>query len=822
MKPHQLAIGTLALLATFVARPAVPPPQTNATPSASLSPSLHAYGGRSAQQRLSAGGAKLDAALADLTGHLNRASPQSAWDLHSMSPAARFMQRASDGTPLVLIDAVTQGDPQQLKNALVALGLQNPSVFSNDVSGWLPVTQIEAATARGELHSMRAAMSRARSGAVTTQGDFAQHSDVLRTTYPTLTGSGITVGALSDSYNCYPVYAQNIPASGLAGYARNGFLATAATDVTSGDLPSGVTVLKEADCMAYGAPNQLPFGDEGRAMLQIVHDVAPGASLSFNTAENGKAGFAAGIVALAKAGAKVIVDDVGYFDEPFFQDGVVAQAVDQVFGQGVAYFSAAGNDGSDSYDNTAPSFSTLSTTAPTTGEYLLNFDNSGATKVTSLAIDIPALQPGYLVALVLQWDQPYVAGAPGSPGATSHLDLCVTGSGTDKITNPYTGAAVTCLGPNSTGADPVQVLVVSNPANAAAATAAETINVMIGLADGTTAPGRVKLAVEGGGLAVVIHSNFATNPTLQGHPGAAGAAAVGAAAFYQTPACGTTTAMLEPYSARGGSPILFDKSGIRLPTQTTRPKPNFVAPDAGNDTFLGSVLPKDRFTSSVAQCADNQSFPNFRGTSAAAPHAAAIAALMLQANSTLTPTQIYGALQSTALPMTTTTPDLAGSGFIQADAALAALPPGAPTLTFDKTSVTPGSTATLTWTSINTTGCTATGSWTGSQAASGSTTITAPATAGSASYTLTCTNAHGSANSTATLTAAAASSGGGGGGGAMDAIALLVLGSLIAATRLWGPARPRSRQSCRAMPVSRYRWQSTGTQGRPLPTRGNN
>src|SRR6202030_3283071 len=109
-------------------------------------------------------------------------------------------------------------------------------------------------------------------------------------------------------------------------------------------------------CLSY-SPTQLPFADEGRAMLQIVHDVAPGASLAFYTAENGEAAFANGIAALAaNAHAKVIVDDVGYFDEPFFQDGVIAQAIDTVVAQGVAYFSAAGNDGSDAYENTTPSF----------------------------------------------------------------------------------------------------------------------------------------------------------------------------------------------------------------------------------------------------------------------------------------------------------------------------------------------------------------------------------------------------------------------------------------------------------------------------------
>jgi subtilisin family serine protease len=813
--PRALALS-LTLLAPYAVHPAIPPQQRPATANGSTASPLHVSGdGRSARQQLGIRGAKLDPALAELTTHLNLVTPQNAVaDLHSLNPAAKFMQRPSDATPLVLVDAITRGDPQQLKSALVALGLQNPSVYSNDVSGWLPVTQIEAATARGELHSMRAAMSRTRSGAVTSQGDFAQRSDVLRSTYPTLDGTGVTVGALSDSYNCYPTYAQNH----VSNYARNGFTATAATDVASGDLPSGVNVLSDVTCTNYDPALQLPFGDEGRAMLQIVHDVAPGASLAFYTAENGEGGFAGGITALqSNAHANVIVDDVGYFDEPFFQDGMVAQAIDAVVAKGVAYFSAAGNDGSNAYDNTAPSFSKLSTSAPNAGEYLLNFDNSGATTVYSLSIDIPPLTPGELVALVLQWDQPYVTGASGSPGASSHLDLCVTGSGSDKIIN-LSGTAVACTGANGTGVDPVHVMIVSNPANAAGPTALETINVAIGLADGTAAPGRIKLAVEGGGLAITIHSNYAANPALQGHPGAAGAAAVGAAAFYKTPGCGVTTAVLEAYSAQGGSPILFDTSGTRLATPVVRQKPNFVGPDGGNDTFLGFKIAAGRDTSTVAQCANNASYPNFFGTSAASPHAAAIAALMLQANSNLTPAQIYGALQKTALPMGTVTPDFnSGYGFIQADAAMATLPPGAPTLTLASSSVAPGATTTLKWSSINTTSCTASGAWTGSQAISGSTTITAPATAGTVSYTLTCTNANGTASGTANLTVAAPSSGGGGGGGggAMDEIALLILGSLgvvrlIRGTHLWAPARPRCRRSCRATTAARYQWRSTG------------
>ena len=79
-------------------------------------------------------------------------------------------------------------------------------------------------------------------------------------------------------------------------------------------------------------------------MAQIVHDLAPGASLDFATAFNGELGFAENIRALRAAGAKVIVDDVAYFEEPFFQDGPVAAAVNKVTAEGVTYFSAAGNN----------------------------------------------------------------------------------------------------------------------------------------------------------------------------------------------------------------------------------------------------------------------------------------------------------------------------------------------------------------------------------------------------------------------------------------------------------------------------------------------
>src|SRR5258708_10695950 len=105
---------------------------------------------------------------------------------------------------------------------------------------------------------------------------------------------------------------------------------------------------------------------------------------------------------------------------------MVARAIDAAEAQGVAYFSAAGNDGTLAYDNTAPIFSTVSTTAPNAGEHLLNFDASGATTTTALPVTIASLIPGEYVAIVVEWDQPYVTGAANSGGATSHIDDCIT------------------------------------------------------------------------------------------------------------------------------------------------------------------------------------------------------------------------------------------------------------------------------------------------------------------------------------------------------------------------------------------------------------
>jgi hypothetical protein len=173
------------------------------------------------------------------------------------------------------------------------------------------------------------------------------------------------------------------------------------------------------------------------------------------------------------------------------------------------------------------------------------------------------------------------------------------------------------------------------------------------------APNLKKYVAFGGGTI----DEFATNSgTIYGHANAVGAAAVGAAVFVNTPAFGVSPPVLETSSSAGTTPILFSTTGD--PTFDSRAdKPEIVAPDGTNTTFFGVDIVQDPDT-----------FPNFFGTSAAAPYAAAVAALLLEAVPTLIPSSVYSALESTAIDMGAPGFDNdSGFGFIQADLALASI-----------------------------------------------------------------------------------------------------------------------------------------------------
>jgi uncharacterized repeat protein (TIGR01451 family) len=556
---------------------------------------------------------RLTHALIDLhEQHLARTAQGSRAALRAPN---RFVKLVDDR---VVIDAVAADDPEALKSEMEALGMENAVVAGRIVSGQLPVSALGSAADLRSLKFAREAAATTRAGSVTSQGDASMQGPAARSDFG-VDGTGVKVGVLSDSFNC---------------------LGGAGADVASGDLTT-VTVLQEESGCASGA-------DEGRAMLQIVHDVAPGASLAFASAFNGMASFANNIVALKNAGANVIVDDVFYYAEPMFQDGVIAQAVDTVFAGGAAYFSAAGNEARQSYEHAFnPGKTFIDGEIPSVfgaphffGGVAHNFSSGGTDYFQS--ITIPAHKT---VTFVLQWDSPFFS-VSGSPGTRNDLDIYVLNSSATQVIG---GSAVDNTG-GGLGGDAVEFFTFANNGSSSL-----NVNLMIVKFSGAN-PGRLKYVYFG---SMTVNEYATQSGTIYGHSNAAGAETVGAAWYEQTPAFGTSPPLLEFYSSSGTTPILFSPSGsaINDPRAT---KPEITAPDGGNTTFFfGNTDP------------ENDGHPNFFGTSAAAPHAGAVAALLLQANPALTPANVYTALENSTIDMGTAGFDNdSGFGLIQADAAL--------------------------------------------------------------------------------------------------------------------------------------------------------
>ena len=527
----------------------------------------------------------------------------------------------------VLIDAVAVRDGDELELDLEALGLQDGEAYGSMVSGRLSIEDIDDIAGLGSLAFARIAYAMTTVGSVTSQGDVAMRSDVARVTYG-VNGAGVTVGALSDSFDC------------------NG---GAASDVASSDLPAGIIVLDDTAC---------PGTDEGRAMMQLIHDVSPGASQAFHTAFKGQADFASGIAELVAAGADVIVDDVIYLAEPMFQDGIIAQAVDDAVSAGVSYFSSAGNNARDAYESAfVPGGSFGIGSIPSAfgapffwGGMAQNFGGGDVFQ----SITIPS---GATLYVSFQWDDPFFS-VSGAPGADTDMDVYLL----DGPASIVLAGGVT----SNSGGDPVEVFGVTNNGPTA------TFNIMLVKFSGPD-PGLMKYVRFGSST---VNEFDTASGSVYGHANAAGAEAVGAAFYGYTPAFGVSPPLLEPFSSAGPTAILFDTAGARLIVPEVRDKPEIVAPDGTNTTFFGSDI-------IYPPTGEPDGWPNFFGTSAAAPHAAGVAALMLDADPLLSPAAIYGALETTAIdmngPFDPGFPDGfdfdTGFGLIQADLAVGTVAP---------------------------------------------------------------------------------------------------------------------------------------------------
>lgn len=546
----------------------------------------------------------------------------------AFKPTDQFLQFA-DGR--VVVDARATENGAELLADLRQLGLTQDARAGEVVSGLLPLTALDRAVALSSLRSIAASPRPiTHTGSITSQGDIALRAATARSVHG-VDGTGVTVGVLSDAYD-----------------TLNG----AAADIVSGDLPPGGVPVLNGESSFCGT---LIFCiDEGRAMLQIVHDIAPGAGLLFHTGLGGNASYANAITALAAAGAGVIVDDLMYLNEPMFQDGVVAQAVDSVAAGGVAYYSAAGNSGRSSY------------VAPFTDsgvifciEFFLpigdcdpifervgrmhDFDpGSGVDLYQNVTVPVDSV-----LTIAMQWDEPF-----GGPGSRTDYDIVLL----DQSGGLYFEISAN---DNVATGEGWEVLQFQNAEVLGFGTAFSII-ITYDDVDSIGAPTNLVKTVVFGSSTV---DEYVTNSsTLMGHANAAGAQAVGAAFFAETPEYGVSPPTLEPYSSAGGTPILFNANGTPRGSAEVRAKPEMTAADGVNTTFF--------FNDSDG----NDGIDDFFGTSAAAPHAAGIAALMLEAKPTATPAQLKSALQNTAIDMGAAGFDHdSGFGLVQADAAITSL-----------------------------------------------------------------------------------------------------------------------------------------------------
>ena len=535
-------------------------------------------------------------------------------------------------------------------------------------------------------------------------------------------GTGMSIGFISDS------------------------IGNTATDVTNFDLPGdGGNPLNTQPVVIL---QDIPGTDEGRAMTQIGYKMAPKARLGFATANGGEVNFANNIRALAALPgyeyppdvqqgfrADVICDDVGYSDEPFFEDGLIANAVDDVFAAGVSYFSSAGNDiGTYDYDSDyrnvpngpgALDGTNINLTGVPTNLYqggFHNFNPNPGQQDIAQTVNVPASPP----ATNFQWDDPYnqVLNYDSNPIYTDHGDytnmpltfitpsltagqnyvITVTadpGSSFDAIVTIKDPNDVVIVNNQDTGTDetinlfpPVSGAYTIIVTNFGGTMGPFTVNVYNGLnpqittdfnllvfdLDGnylsssslTTNNYATNIPFEYGATRprsgqtqvqyVVARSSAPTAPNPATHfrwiIRGNGLSGIGPAEYFtvNTPntkghamanGCNGTAAynvfrmsIPEYYTSPGPATVYFDNMGNRLPTPEVRFQPGVAAADNGNTSFFGGD-----------SAADLDTKPNFAGTSAAAPHAAAIAALVLEAHGgpgSVTPAQMMSLLHRSA------------------------------------------------------------------------------------------------------------------------------------------------------------------------------
>lgn len=481
----------------------------------------------------------------------------------------------TSGNVRILVNAESVDAAAQ---AITALGgvVTHASQRAKLIDAVMPLSAVDALAESAAVRNIQSGGGATTNvGALNTQGYISHKANTVVNSLG-INGNGVTVGVLSDSAN-------NLP-----------------TLIASGDLGPQSAILPGKAGPANGS-------NEGGAMMEIVQDMAPGAKVLFATAFDGVASFADNIRALAAAGASVIVDDVSYFNEGVFQDGPIAQAVNDVTAAGVLYFSSAGNSGN--------------VTSGTAGVWEGDF-NPGAVVASPDSYTLHRFPNGLdynvLTAassrITLKWSDRL-------GNSANDYDLWVTNAAGNSILC-YGGAGQTGV------QDPYEICSGNLPAGS---------RVYIGNYLGTAAPRALHLNTNRGRLQTF------TSGVVYGHNAAANTVST-AAVFWNAAKTGTKPFVggaanpTESFSSDGPRRMFYNADG----TQIT---PGNLLFGTGG----GTVLAKPDIAAADGVSTKTPGFLPFYGTSAAAPHAAGIAALVKAARPGYTRVQILNAMRQTAL-----------------------------------------------------------------------------------------------------------------------------------------------------------------------------
>lgn len=178
------------------------------------------------------------------------------------------------------------------------------------VAGWIRESELQALAQMGSVVFIQAVdPPRFRAGSTTTEGDALHRGPQARSAPLSLNGNGIKVGVISNG------------------------VTSLSTAQATGDLPMNVNVLG------------MGFGDEGTAMLEIIHDMAPGADLYFAPSGADRTSFGNAVSALHAQGCQIICDDLGWYLDPFFEHSPTGKMIGNLQTiRDYLHVSAAGND----------------------------------------------------------------------------------------------------------------------------------------------------------------------------------------------------------------------------------------------------------------------------------------------------------------------------------------------------------------------------------------------------------------------------------------------------------------------------------------------